>query len=437
MRILIQNGTILTFGKPCRVLEGHALLLENGEIARIAPKIEGHFDRVIDAKGKIVMPGFVNAHMHFYSTLVRGLGKAAPSGNFQEVLQNLWWRLDRQLSLDDVEVSTEVILFDAIRKGTTTLVDHHASPGAVRGSLDRIAAAVKRMGLRACLCYEISDRDGEAVLEAGLEENAAFIDRCAREQDPQLRALFGLHAAFTLSDHSLARAREMCRRTGFHIHVAEADSDVRFNLDHFGRTSVARLAEQGILGPRTLASHAVHVSEADMDILAHTGTFVAHNPQSNLNNAVGIADVVGLARRGVRVGLGTDAMTVAMLEELRVGLWAQHLRQDNPSCGFMELTDALLVRNPELATSLWGFPLGLLEEGAAADVILVDYTPPTPLREDTVLGHLVYGLSQAPVDTTIAGGRVLMEGRRMAPELDEESVAARSRSLAESLWARF
>jgi len=151
MRILIQNGTILTFGKPCRVLEGHALLLENGEIARIAPKIEGHFDRVIDAKGKIVMPGFVNAHMHFYSTLVRGLGKAAPSGNFQEVLQNLWWRLDRQLSLDDVEVSTEVILFDAIRKGTTTLVDQHASPGAVRGSLDRIAAAVKRMGLRACL----------------------------------------------------------------------------------------------------------------------------------------------------------------------------------------------------------------------------------------------------------------------------------------------
>ncbi len=437
MRILIKNGTILTFGKTCRVVEGQQLLIENDRIARIATAIEGPVDRVIDAAGKIVMPGLINAHMHFYSTLVRGLGKAAPSANFQEVLHNLWWRLDRQLSLDDVEVSAEVILFDAIRKGTTTLVDHHASPGAVTGSLDRIAGAVKRMGLRACLCYELSDRDGEAVLDAGLAENAAFLERCAREQDPQLRALFGLHAAFTLSDKSLDRARKMAQGAGFHVHVAEASADVAFNVDRFGRTPVARLGEHGLLGPSTIAAHAVHVSEQDMDTLAETDTFVAHNPQSNLNNAVGIANVVSLVQRGVRVGLGTDAMTVAMLEELRVGLWAQHLRQDNPSCGFLELTDALVVRNPELATGLWGFPIGVIQEGAAADVIVVDYHPPTPLRDDTVLGHLVFGLAQATVDTTIAGGRVLMEGRCLAPEFDEAAVAARSRSLAERLWARF
>jgi putative selenium metabolism protein SsnA len=439
MRILIEHGTILTLGAQSRVLEGHSLLLEDGRIARIAPAIEGPFDKVLDATGQVVMPGLVNAHMHFYSTLVRGLGKAAPSGDFQEVLRNLWWRLDKQLTLDDVEVSAQVILLEAIRKGTTTLVDHHASPGAVTGSLDRIAGAVKASGLRACLCYEVSDRDGEAVTDAGLAENAAFARTCAAALDPQLRALFGLHAAFTLSDRTLQRASELGRSlgVGFHVHVAEAESDVSLNMDRHGRSPVARLAEFGLLGSGSIAAHAVHASPADMDLLAAQGVFVAHNPQSNLNNAVGTADVVGLVERGVRVGLGTDAMTVNMLEELRVGLWAQHLRQGNPSCGFLELTDALFVQNPELATHLWGFPIGVLQEGGAADVILVDYHAPTPLTDETMRGHLVFGIAQSAVHTTICGGRILMEAGRLQLDLDETALAARSRELARKLWVRF
>jgi putative selenium metabolism protein SsnA len=440
-RMLIHSGTILTFGTPCRVLEGQALLVEDGRIARIAPReaIRGPFDRVMDAGGQVVMPGLVNAHMHFYSTLVRGLGKAAPSANFQDVLDNLWWRLDRQLSLEDVEVSAQVVLLDAIRKGTTTLVDHHASPFAVTGSLDRIAKTIKASGVRACLCYEVSDRDGAAIATKGLEENVAFARRCAKEKDPQLRALFGLHAAFTLSDATLDRAATLGREvgTGFHVHMAEAASDVAVNLQKHGLTPTARLHAHGLLGRDSIAAHAVHVTDADIDILAATGTFVAHNPQSNLNNAVGIADLLKLTARGVRVGLGTDAMTVNMLEEVRVALWAQHLRQDNPSCAFMEVANTLFVRNPELASQIWGFPLGTLQEGATADLILVDYHPPTPLNGDTVLGHLIFGISQATVDTTICAGRVLMEGKRLAINVDEAALAARSRDLASGLWKRF
>ena len=186
-----------------------------------------------------------------------------------------------------------------------------------------------------------------------------------------------------------------------------------------------------------IAAHAVHTTAADQEILAATDTFVAHNPQSNLNNAVGIADVLGLVQRGVRVGLGTDAMTVNMLEEIRVAMWAQHLRQDNPTCAFKEIAGTLFARNPELATGLWGFPLGTLAEGAAADVILVDYYAPTPLDGNTVLGHLIFGLSQAAVDTTICAGRILMEGKRLCIDVDEAALAARSRELATSLWNRF
>ena len=440
VRTLIENGTIITFGSSCKVMEGQALLIEDGRIAMIGPRdtLPGPFDQVLDATGQVVMPGLVNAHMHFYSTLVRGLGKAAPSANFQEVLDHLWWRLDRKLNLDDVEISARIILLDAVRKGTTTLIDHHASPFAVTGSLDRIARAVKAAGVRACLCYEVSDRDGEAIAGEGLAENAAFARRCAAEMDPQLRALFGLHAAFTLSDRTLDRAAGLGRDLGigFHVHVAEAASDLAFNRDRHRLTPVARLHAHGLLGRNSIAAHAVHVTSADQDLLAETGTFVAHNPQSNLNNAVGIADVQGLVRRGVRVGLGTDAMTVNMLEELRVGLWAQHLRQDNPTCAFMELAGTLVARNPELATQLFGFPLGTLEPGAAADIILVDYHAPTPLNDDTVLGHIIFGISQATVDTTICGGKVLMAGKRLLG-VDEADLAARSRELATRLWERF
>ena len=440
-RILITNGTIITFGAPCRVLEGQAILIEDGRIKRIAPQAEipGPFDQILDARGQVVMPGLVNAHMHFYSTLVRGLGKAAPSRNFQEVLDHLWWRLDRKLTLADVEMSAQIILLEAIRKGTTTLVDHHASPFAIPGSLDAIASAVQNSGLRACLCYEVSDRDGEAIAQQGLEENVRFSQRCAAEQNPQLRALFGLHAAFTLSDRTLDRAADLGRGlgSGFHVHVAEAASDVALNLDRHGLTPVARLLAHGVLGPGSIAAHAVHARAADLDLLAGSGTFVAHNPQSNLNNAVGIADVLGLAERGVRVGLGTDAMTVNMLEELRVALWAQHQRQENPTCAFMAVADTLFVHNPGLASQLWGCPLGTLQEGSAADLILLDYQAPTPLRDDTVLGHLLFGLSQATVDTTLCAGRILMAGRRLCIDVDVERLAARSRELATALWDRF
>jgi len=441
MRTLIQNGTIITFGKSCQVLEDHAILLEGDRIARIAPKaqIQGPFDRVLDASGKVVMPGLINAHMHFYSTLVRGLGKAAPSCNFQEVLENLWWRLDKKLSLEDTYISAKVMLVEAIKKGTTTLIDHHASPGAVRGSLDQIAKAVKETGLRSCLCYELSDRDGETIAEEGLEENAAFIRRCQSEQDPQLKAMFGMHAAFTISDKTMAKASEMGRAlgAGFHVHAAEAASDVDYNVKHFGKRVIERLEAHGILGEKTMAAHCVHINQHEVEILARTGTMVASNTQSNLNNAVGIADLVNLQGAGVLVGLGTDAMTVAMLEETRVALWAQHLRANNPSCAFMEVAGAITAKNPEIASRVWGFPLGELKEGAAADVILMDYLPPTPLDNGTVLGHLIFGISQAVVDTTICGGRILMEGRKLAIDLDEATMAAQSRALAVKLWDRF
>jgi cytosine/adenosine deaminase-related metal-dependent hydrolase len=490
MSMLIENGTVLTGGKTPAVLPNHSVLVEDGVITRIAPRrrIRSFTGKRIDASGKVVMPGLINAHTHFYSTFARGLTRTRPARDFVGVLKNLWWRLDSALTTEDCYYSALIALLDAIRHGTTTLIDHHASPGAVRGSLQAIEMAVRQTGLRACLCYELSDRDGARVARQGLEENVSFIRRCRRgsrakvgravpsapwhipetsslgtssrargalgtarpttgmshpqpstfDPQPTVSALFGLHAAFTLKDSTLEEAATLGRMlgTGFHVHVAEAQSDQDYSLRHHRKRVVERLSQFGILGPQSIAAHCVHVNRREMDLLAETGTAVVHNPQSNLNNAVGIADVLALVHRGVLVGLGTDAMTTNMLEELRVALWAQHIRAQDPSVGFSEVVTALFGNNPQIATRALGLPLGELRVGRVGDVVIVDYDPPTPLEAGNAFGHLVFGISQAAVDTTIVGGRVLMENKRLTLDLDEARINARSRELAKRLWKR-
>ncbi len=439
--LLIKNGTVVTLGDENRVIDDGAVLIDGARIKRVGKSADfaGSYDAVMDARGKVVLPGFINAHMHFYSTMVRGLGKMEPAADFVDVLKKLWWRLDRQLVLDDCYYSALIPLIDAVRKGTTTIIDHHASPFAVTGSLDRIAAAVREVGVRASLCYEVSDRDGNDIAMEGIRENVDFIEKCNSGADDYVKALFGLHASFTVSDDTLKRAVEAAAGldTGFHLHVAEAESDQAYALEHFGKRVVERLGDAGVLGPKTIAAHCVHVSEREMDILKATDTSVVHNPQSNTNNAVGVADIITMTERGVRVGLGTDAMTVNMLEELRSALWIQHLARRNPSVGFMECMNALTVNNARIANRYWDTGIGELKEGFAADIILMGYYPPTPLDAGTFLGHLGFGLSQAVVDTTIVGGKVLMENRELKMGIDERAVAAESRRLAARLWERF
>ncbi|MCX6136203.1 MAG: putative aminohydrolase SsnA [Ignavibacteriales bacterium] len=439
--LLINNGIIVTLGKKNHVLSGHSILVNGGSIESIAPSAEfsGSYDAVVDAHGGVMLPGFINAHMHYYSTMARGLGKAEPASDFAGVLNNLWWRLDKALTLEDCYFSTLVILLDAIRHGTTTLIDHHASPHAVTGSLNEIAKAATIAGVRSCLCYEVSDRDGAGIARQGLDENESFIRRCREERNPLLRAMFGLHASFTLSDETLenAAARGKMLNSGFHIHVAEAESDQQYSEKHFGMRVVDRLQKFGILGRDSIAAHCVHVSDREMQILSETGTSVVHNPQSNMNNAVGVADIVAMQKKGIRVGLGTDAITVNMLEELRAALWAQHLLHRDPSVGFMECVNTLFSSNAAIASNIWGLPLGGLSEGAAADVVIVNYQPPTPFVEDTVFGHLVFGIPHASIATTIVNGRVLMQDGELKIDVDEKEVTARSRELAAALWKRF
>jgi putative selenium metabolism protein SsnA len=438
--LFIDHAIVCTGGATGRVLNDHGVFIENGLIAALTgdhqpPKPAA---KTIDANGKVLLPGFINAHTHAYSAFARGMPGIRPASTFIDQLKNLWWRLDSALTIEDCYFSAMLLCLESIRHGTTSFIDHHASPRAVAGSLTAIDRAVRETGMRACLCYEISDRDGAGVCAEGIEENRSYLRRCATTGDRHLTALIGLHASFTLNDNTLDAVAELGRAAGagFHIHLGESAADQEITLKQSGVSVTERLHRHGILGERTIAAHCVHVGEKEINLLVATGTMAVHNPQSNLNNAVGIADIPALLQAGVLVGLGTDAMTTNMLEEARAGIWAQHLRAHNPSIGFTEIARALLENNPRIAQRIFGQKVGVIAVGSAADLILADYRPPTPLTDDNYIGHLIFGLSQAATDTTIVGGNIVMEGRRLVIDIDEERIYARSRELALSLWKR-
>jgi putative selenium metabolism protein SsnA len=390
----------------------------------------GIFDEVVDLRGRLLGPGWVNAHTHAYSALARGIAlKDPPPADFLQILQRLWWRLDRALTLEDTALSAQLHGWECLRSGVTTIFDHHSSQRSVRGSLRAISTALEPLGLRACLCFEVSDRDGPEAAEAGVEENLEFLRDCARGGRLR-RGLFGLHAPFTLSDGTLARCAREGKESdaGFHLHVAEDRVDADGVID--------RLESAGILGAGTLCVHGVHLSDADLDRLAASRTWLVHCPESNLNNAVGLARLDLLQRAGVRLALGTDGFTADLCREALVGHLAQNHQSRHPGAGWGTLARVFPEGNAELASGIFGETLGRLRAGAQADLVVWDYRPPTPITTDNVWGHLLFGLASARADDVwVDGSRVLAGGR--ATGLDEEELFERCRRAARDLWERF
>jgi putative selenium metabolism protein SsnA len=440
--MLITNATVATWGAEPRLLPAHALRLEGDRIAEVGPTAEleaRHPDAErLDAGGQLVMPGNLCAHTHFYSAFARGMAIPgdAPK-DFPEILERLWWKLDRALDPEDVYYSALVSLVDAVKHGTTTLIDHHASPNAIEGSLDQIARAVQEAGVRAVLCYEVTDRNGPAGMQAGLDENVRFAKALASNPQPLLAPTFGLHASLTLSEATL----DACRAAhdgGFHIHVAEHEADEYDSLKRSGTRAVDRLARHGILGPRSIAAHCVHVDPREADLLRETGTWVTHQPRSNMNNAVGAADVEGLLRLGVKVGLGNDGFSNAMWDEWKAAyLYHKAAHRDPRRAGGEAIVAMAVANNAALARQF--FPqaaLGVIAPGAFADLIFVDYHSTTPLSAGNLPWHILFGFEASLVTTTICAGRVLMRDRKLL-FLDEAAIAARSRERAARVWERF
>jgi putative selenium metabolism protein SsnA len=439
--LLVGNGVVLTLGEDNRVVEDGAVLVEGSRVKAIGPTADLRRQApdadFVDARGGVILPGFVCAHHHLYSTFACGIS-CAPSANFVEILEHLWWKLDRALTLEDVRLSALIPVARCIRAGTTTMIDHHASPSAIRGSLDVIADVVLQAGIRASLCYEVTDRNGATGTDDGIAESAAFCDRAKADASGRLHALVGLHAGMTISPRTLDRCVALAHQkgTGLHVHVAEDQSDQDDSLEKYQARVIQRLKAAGGLGRDSLAIHCIHLDDAEIDLLRETDTAVVHNPQSNMNNAVGAARVIDMVQRGIRVGLGTDGMTSDMKEEVRAALWLRHHEHRDPRVGFVEVAEMLVKTNPAIASRFFGQQLGRLVVGAPADLIVSDHVPFTPISPANVLGHLIFGVCAAPVDATIVDGKVLMRDKQLLT-LDWADLSRRARAASPATWQRF
>jgi putative selenium metabolism protein SsnA len=424
--MILTNARVLTFDETNRVLDsGSVEVRDDGSIGFVRHgRVRG--PDTVDAGGRLLMPALINCHSHLYSTLARGITlPGAPPANFSDILKKLWWRLDRALNEEDVYHSALIGLIDSAKSGVGTVIDHHSSPNACAGSLDMIERAYRKVGLRGATCYETSDRNGKAAAAAAIAENVRFLER--RRSGNLVGAAFGLHAAFTLSDHTLRACVEANQSLGgaFHMHLSE---------DRCDRGAVSRLL--GIFNGYTLAAHAIHVTAAERKLLARSGVNVVHCPQSNCNNAVGIAALVELFRDGVTVGLGSDGYSPRLWEEFKTAFHLQKVRACDPRVGYAEAYAAAFLNNRAIVRKLWGMDVGRIETGARADLALFDYFPPTPVEPANLFGHLLFGVANAPVDALMVDGRWVLREKQCV-EVNERRVAEKAALRARALWERF
>ena len=426
--MILTNARVLTFDAAGLVLEsGSVEVLPDGAIGFVRPG-RALDANTVDLGGRLILPALINCHSHLYSTLARGIHlPGPPPADFPAILKKLWWRLDRALNPRDVYHSALAGLIDSALSGTGTVIDHHSSPNAISGSLDLIAQAFRETGLRGATCYETSDRNGRAGAREGIRENVRFLE--SARPGGLAGGMFGLHAAFTLNDRTLAECVEANQSlgAGFHVHVSEHTCD---------RGAVRRLARAGALNEKSLAAHCIHITAPERALLASHGVSVVHNPQSNCNNAVGIANLPALAASGVRVGLGSDGYSPRMWEEFKTAFHLQKVRARDPRAGGLEAYAALFANNREIVRQVWGTRIGCIAPGARADLLIVDYFPPTPIDSSNLFGHLLFGVAHAPVESLMVDGRwVVREGRMVT--VDARLIAERAAACAKALWERF
>jgi putative selenium metabolism protein SsnA len=425
--IRVQDGRVAARAKSLRPLEG---------------------EETVDLSGKLIMPGMVNAHTHLYSALARGMPAPNRSPrNFLQILKKVWWKLDEALDEESIYYSALVGCMDAIRSGTTTLIDHHSSPNYIIESLEAIADATLRVGVRAILCYETTDRGGRKRRDAGLDENERFIERYRNHRS--LRGTAGAHASFTLNDDSMELLGELARMydCGVHIHVAEDKADVmdatqqrhperspdasqsrqsrRMNMEGL----VSRLAAFGILTDKSILAHGVHLTQPELRRIETAGAWLVHNPRSNMNNAVGYAPLRWFGRNSA---LGTDGFPSDMFEECKMGFFRN--QESSHKVPFNRLPE-MLQAGQRLVGSFFGKEFGTLAVGSAADLIVLDYVPPTPMEDGNLLGHFLFGMNAGMVESVMVNGEWQMVNGELVG-IDEEKVMGEATNVARKLWRR-
>lgn len=434
--IILKNATVIQF-YPSQVISGVDVVIENEYIKEVGKNIADNYkaEKIIDATNKIVAPGIVCAHNHFYSALARGiLADIKPSTDFISILKNLWWRLDRALDEESLYYSGLIAALEAIKCGTTSVIDHHASPSFIKGSLSILQKSFEQIGLRGILAYEITDRNGLLGMQEGINESALFLQKIKTEKTENklhlIEAAVGGHAPFTLNDTALKLMSELISATnsGIHLHVAEDQYDSSFSHHNFGKDILERLEDHNLLNEKSILVHGVHLTNNDLEILNQHDAFLVHNPRSNMNNSVGYMNRLLQIKN---LGLGTDGIGANMFEETKFAFFKNQEVKGNLSYSdFMKI----LQNGNVLLERYFESKFGKITEGYAADVVVLDYQAPTPLQSENLAGHFLFGFSSRDVETVVVSGKVIYEKRVFT--FDTSGIYKEAQKAAKKLWSK-
>lgn len=431
--LLLQNVRTVRLNPP-EIVPNQDIVIEGDHIIEVGPNLSSLYPtaEIMTFNGHLVTPGLVCAHNHFYSVLARGiLAPIKESPDFVSILKNLWWRLDQAIDEEILQASATIAALESIKCGTTSVIDHHASPNCLTGSLTIIRDAFENMGLRGILCYEVSDRYGDEKTKESIDENLSFTELCKIRSDSDLvKAAIGAHAPFTLSDKTLLQLAEVVSATkrGLHIHVAEDKHDVSDSIQRFGKEPLERLEKFKLLDDKTICVHGVHLSNTDINRLNYYNSFLIHNPRSNMNNNVGYMKRLSNLNN---VALGTDGIGSDMFEEMKIGYF-----KNKDSSGSLTPRDFLgcLNNGNMILERYFDRPFGRIEKGFTADITIIDYQSPTPLVAENLAGHFIFGLSSSCVHTVIINGRLVYRNKQFP--FSVEPLYNRAQQSAYKLWRK-
>jgi putative selenium metabolism protein SsnA len=433
--LVLKNANAIHF-HPSLLRENVDVVIEGAFIIEVGKNAAKKYRAIktIDLANKYISPGIVCSHNHFYSALARGIqARIEPSKDFAGILEHLWWRLDRALDEETLYYSGLVGALEAIKAGTTSVIDHNASPSFINGSLATLRKSFEKVGLRGILAYEVTDRNGEAGMKEGVAESIAFCKAIAKDKKktPHLiESAIGGHAPFTLGDASLTLIADAISATkkGIHIHVAEDQYDATFSQQRYNKELLERLEEFGILNGKAILVHGVYLGDHDIDIINKHDAYLIHNPRSNMNNSVGYMHKLGRVKN---VALGTDGIGSNMFEESKLAFF-----KSSDAKGSLSPNDILkfLHNGNDLLARYFGYKFGKIEKGYIADIVVYDYNPPTPIVDENVAAHFIYGFSSRDVETVIVNGNIVYENRVFP--FDVDGIYKEAQKVARTLWKK-
>ncbi len=440
--LLIKNGVLVTMDKERRILEGHSLAIQKGKVIDVGKTSDlerkHSASEVLDASGRIVMPGIVCSHSHLYGMLLRGASlKITPPSDFTQILQRVWWPVDEAMNFEDAYASALVASVEFAKSGVTTFADTYSGPNSISGVLDHIARAVNEVGIRGFIAFEATERHSKDEGEKGLQENVRFAEKARSNPDIKVKPLFSIHASFTVSDDLIRRVGTLAKKYNapITIHASEGLGDLHHNLENYGKRTVERLRDVGLLGPNVILAHCVNLDDNEINILAETNTGVAHNPMSNMLNAVGVAPVLRMIEKKINVGLGNDGYIFDMFENMRSAFLLHRVYHKNPNA-----IDPYSIL--EMATingaKLYGMDreIGSIEPGKRADIIIIKPgVLPTPLNASSAAGHLINTVDGDDVETVLIDGKPIVKNKHLLT-FDESKAQSISQAAASKLWER-